>query len=129
MAISLETVIGPLISAVIVVIIYIITRSRQQGDTALLTNAEVTRMLKEREDRREEEKERDKDLRADMRRINESINNLTSSINLHSHMFNESKEVINELREGMSDVRNRLYVLEIKIGRNGQQDKNRGATH
>ena len=109
----------PILSMGIVIAIFIITRARQQGDTSLMTSAQVNTMMKEREDRRDEERERDKDLRNDMRRINESINALTNSINLHTHMFNENKEMINNLKSEVNDIKNRLYVIEVKLGRNG----------
>jgi len=109
----------PILSMGVVIVIFIVTRARQQGDSSLMTSAQVNNMLKEREARREEERDRDKDLRNDMRHINESINNLTNSINLHTHMFSENKDMINTLRSEVNEIKNRLYVIELKMGRNG----------
>lgn len=123
---TLTTIMPPIISSAVVILIFIITRARSQGDTTTTTSLNVQSVMKTLEERREEERERDKDLKQEMREMNNNINSLTNSLGLHTHMFNENKEMIAALKTNVGDIQNRLYVLELKLG-TAAKEANKGA--
>lgn len=106
------TVIIPVISSAVTILIFVITRARSQGDTSTITAVNVSSVMKTLEDRRDEEKERDKDLKGEMRDMNKNIQDLVSAINLHTHILGENKQTIVALQDRLQEMERQLSRVE-----------------
>lgn len=106
------TLITTLITGVVVAVLWITTKFGRGEVKGAIAQQSIKSVLEEVDRDRSEFKESMKDLKIEVRRLSDKVNEVTTTLTVESHITNETKILINELNKRIFDLERKIFELD-----------------